>query len=57
MQRDAEEKDKRKWEERETVIEQWTYIEIVIMTTCLTYLLGSGFFQLIYIAFLICNLK
>ena len=53
---DAEEKDKRKYKERGTVIEQYTYIEIVL-PTCLTYWLSSVFFQLICIASLICNLK
>ena len=40
---DAEEKDKRKCKERGTVIEQYTYIEIVI-PTC--YWFSSGFFSI-----------
>ena len=42
---DAEVKDKRKCKERGTVIEQYTYIEIVL-PTCLTYWLSSGFFSI-----------
>ena len=50
----TEEKDKRKWEERETIIEQLTYIEIPM---CLTRLLSLVFFQLTCIADLTYNIK
>ena len=53
---DTKEKHKIRWEERETIIEQYSRIEIVI-PRCLTSLLSSGFFQLMCIAFLIYNLK